>query len=751
MSLFKFLCLVLIAQFAYSDVSLFGDVFNTADLDSGWTVSDGYAINNPSDVVNHASYQLLEGHLEVSFPGGEEHNQWRFEHAALLRDYEGSGVYEIKMDSQMTGDQQFGLVFQTASDRFIMFMFMFYGSSPVYAYIERFSSQNGQYLVRQTIPGADLGDSALEPGSYYMRVTVSDNQDPALRNWHWEWSRNGDDWRVLWNGVVEDSDSVRHNIGEIQQVGIFAGNQIFGKDAFNAQFDYFETYPDPGVAVVISESPSSLLVSADDSQVSLSWESSGIVDGYRVYRSEVSGGSYSQIADTTFTEIVDTNVVNETPYYYAVTAYNVDGESGLSTEVIATPSRVALGIPDLVEVTADDTTVALSWGAVAGVEGYRVYRSESSGVGYDLVADVASVQFIDADVVRDATYYYAVSSYDAVEESEFSEEVSVSFAGSSLDSPGAITVAGGDGESIIQWDTVTGADGYRVYRSESSGGNYALIADVTATGFTDTDVLNDTSYYYVVTAYDAYEETVYSEETTVLPVSLPANGLVLSISGSDASLSYADGDFISVWQDASCLSHSAVVGGGDPTFVSSAINGHPAIHLDGSGDYLQILTVASDYTEGMTMYIVARPTDYQRASKLLCMGNGANQDDICIGRNGSGRGLQYFTNNDSGDVQWFSTADALIEGEAALYSVTQGAAGVGSSVSAEISRNGEVVGAGSVYVQGVVARDVNYIVRGYWSEDLFEGDIAEVLIYNRDLNESEQAVVEEYLNSKYGL
>ena len=103
---------------------------------------------------------------------------------------------------------------------------------------------------------------------------------------------------------------------------------------------------------------------------------------------------------------------------------------------------------------------------------------------------------------------------------------------------------------------------------------------------------------------------------------------------------------------------------------------------------------------------------------------------IVLGRSGSSAALQYFTSNSGGSVGWFNTGDALVVDETSLYSVLQGGGAADAGVTATVSKNGESVGSGSVYVPPVTTRSTNYIGKSFWNEGYFEGDIAEVLIYS---------------------
>ena len=64
------------------------------------------------------------------------------------------------------------------------------------------------------------------------------------------------------------------------------------------------------------------------------WNASSDVDGYNVYRSSTSNGSYSKINSTldANTAYTDTSVVSGNTYFYAATSVNSSGEeSSLST------------------------------------------------------------------------------------------------------------------------------------------------------------------------------------------------------------------------------------------------------------------------------------------------------------------------------------------------------------------------------------------------------------------------------------
>jgi hypothetical protein len=101
--------------------------------------------------------------------------------------------------------------------------------------------------------------------------------------------------------------------------------------------------------------------------------------------------------------------------------------------------------------------------------------------------------------------------------------------------PVNLAATAGNAVVTLNWTASSGATGYNVKRSTTSGGPYTQLASPTSAGYTDSSVTNGTSYYYVVSALDAAGESASSGQASATPVAPP-------VPGAPASLAATPGD-----------------------------------------------------------------------------------------------------------------------------------------------------------------------------------------------------------------
>jgi VCBS repeat-containing protein len=274
-----------------------------------------------------------------------------------------------------------------------------------------------------------------------------------------------------------------------------------------------------------------LSATANNGSVSLSWtvpaNGGSAINGYKLYRGTTSGGEGLLIAlGSSTTSMVDNSIVNGTTYYYQVSATNAAGESVRSTQMSATPTApvgTSPGAPGL-SGTASAGQVALSWTVPANggnaITGYRVYRSTSAGteVLYSSV-NASTTTFNDTSVTNGTTYFYVVTAVNSQGESARSNEVAatpVSAPSAPLSLTARSLTKGG-----IRIDWIAPANGgsaitgYRIYRGTSPGAETFFLAVSGSTlSYPDTSANRHVTYYYRVTAVNAFGESARSNEAS---------------------------------------------------------------------------------------------------------------------------------------------------------------------------------------------------------------------------------------------
>ena len=231
--------------------------------------------------------------------------------------------------------------------------------------------------------------------------------------------------------------------------------------------------------------------------VSISWSAVAGATHYKLYRSATSGGSFDQIGgDIAATDYLDDNALAaNTSYYYQLESCNGNDCSSRSSAVSATTAPERPSVPTT--ETQSEGAVSISWSAVAGATHYKLYRSETSGGLFDQIGgDIAATDYVDnSDLAANTSYYYQLVACNGNGCSSRSSAVSATTAPEMPSAPTA--TAQSDGAVSISWSAVAGATYYKLYRSETSGGQFDLIGDnIAAIVYVDSGLAANTPYYY---------------------------------------------------------------------------------------------------------------------------------------------------------------------------------------------------------------------------------------------------------------
>ncbi|HKV62083.1 MAG TPA: glycoside hydrolase family 44 protein [Candidatus Acidoferrum sp.] len=139
--------------------------------------------------------------------------------------------------------------------------------------------------------------------------------------------------------------------------------------------------------------------------------------------------------------------------------------------------------------------------------------------------------------------------------------------GNAPSAPTGLTANPGNAQVTLNWTASSGATGYYVKRSTTTGAE-AQIAAVPTTAYTDTPLTNGTTYYYVVSAYNSYGPSPNSAEVNAMPVlSVPAapTGLITTAGNAQVALAWT----ASVGATSYNVKRSTTTGGPYNTLVAS--------------------------------------------------------------------------------------------------------------------------------------------------------------------------------------
>lgn len=225
--------------------------------------------------------------------------------------------------------------------------------------------------------------------------------------------------------------------------------------------------------------------------------------------------------------------------------------------------------------TTNGAQVDLDWSDdLSGtLDYYSVYRSTDQGGPYTQVAtNVLTSNYTDTAVATGTTYYYVVTATDTgAVETGYSDEISILVR---IQPPTGLTRTQGNNVINLDWDDNTSGvlDFYTVYRSETSGGPYTEIAtNLNTSDYSDTTVINGTTYYYVVTATDDVValESLNSAQISGTPFTpITGSTLYAHLDGSvSASVTADENAIVSLWADQTANSFNATSTGGVGTVL----------------------------------------------------------------------------------------------------------------------------------------------------------------------------------------
>lgn len=146
--------------------------------------------------------------------------------------------------------------------------------------------------------------------------------------------------------------------------------------------------------------------------------------------------------------------------------------------------------------------------------------------------------------VAAGTYSLTAIATDNLGASTVSTPVNITVIGTVPAVPTGLVAAPGNSQVVLTWNVSSGATSYRVKRAPVSTGPFVEVgAGIITTTYTDTGLVNGSTYYYVVSALNAAGESAPSTPASATlpgPPAAPSGLLATAVSKTQINLSWTD-------------------------------------------------------------------------------------------------------------------------------------------------------------------------------------------------------------------
>ena len=311
--------------------------------------------------------------------------------------------------------------------------------------------------------------------------------------------------------------------------------------------------------------------------------------------------------------------------------------------------------------------------------------------------------------------------------------------------PTNLTAAASSAQVVLSWNSSLWATNYTVSRSIVSGGPYAIIGTTAMSTYTDTNVVNGVTYYYVVSGVNASGTGPNSAEVSATPFALAVWFKADAITG------LANGAAVSNWTDVSGNSNNATqtTPSQRPTYVTGAMNGLPVVRFNAANStYLAFNRPVQD---DFTILCVFRSSQGIGTGTAFYQGAGlvngevaGSVDDFGTSLNANGRLLAGTGNPDTSIA---SSGSSYTNGQPHIMTFKRTRSSGGLVLYADGVQAGTATGG----TQSLTSPTQLVLGTQQTLNFYLTGDIAEVKIFNAPLSDSDRIAEENALKCKYGL
>ena len=218
------------------------------------------------------------------------------------------------------------------------------------------------------------------------------------------------------------------------------------------------------------------------------------------------------------------------------------GDTTVQWRLVAAPtaSRNYIGsIPDGRELSWNGSALSLAASGTTGAPVEWTYTADANG--YFFIDNTGTPGRLALNRSNDGTGKPVTTNLTMVASGTANDNTRWRFIEPYRPVPLGLTAVSSNAQATVSWTAVSGATSYNLKRATVSGGPYTTIATgITGTSYTDTGLVNNATYYYVVSAVIATGESANSAEAAAIP-----GGRAVNCGGSAAGWFGADAYYTS--------------------------------------------------------------------------------------------------------------------------------------------------------------------------------------------------------------
>lgn len=258
-----------------------------------------------------------------------------------------------------------------------------------------------------------------------------------------------------------------------------------------------------------------------DGGVKIKWSKNSYVPNYRVYR-KTKKTSWTRIGSTKNGSFTDTTATSGVSYTYTIRA--LDKKDNFISYFNSGKGITYVKAPTVTKIENTATGSKITWLKCNGAAKYRVYYLKNNS--WKRLTTTTSTSYTHGKLTNGKKYTYTVRCLDKKDKfvSGFSKTGKTNLF---LAPPAISSVSKAENGNLISWKSVSGADGYRLYR-KSYGSSWSRIVSTTDNSFVDTTAGKNTVIAYTLRCLDEKGNLIssYIDKTKYYRNGELANGTV---------------------------------------------------------------------------------------------------------------------------------------------------------------------------------------------------------------------------------